>query len=71
MKGTIVISASTLALLEAHALPGSKFVSGVRARADGRFDVSVEDDVADSLAIIHDDPDLAIRLLCSSGVGHA
>ena len=67
----IILRTSTLALIEAHATPGVPFLNNSRPLPDGRREVLVGEDVAESLAHIHPDPDLAIRLLCSSGVGHA
>lgn len=66
----IILRESTLALIEAHATPGVPFLNTSRPIGNGLCEVMVGEDVAESLAHIHADPDLAIRMLCSSGVGH-
>lgn len=40
-------------------------------RLDGLYVISIDEEVAARLDAVHPDPDQAIRILCSTGVGHA
>lgn len=66
---TLIISAATHALLSAHSTTG--LVYPVRKQSDGRFVIDVDDEVEARLAAIDADPDRAIEILCTTGVGRA
>lgn len=66
---TITISATSYALLSAHARNG--MIYPVQKQADGRFVIELDDEVATHLSAISSDPDSAIAILCSTGVGRA
>lgn len=65
----IVISKSSHEALAARATSGV-FLAG-QERSDGMFVIVVDEEVAAKLDAIHPDPDQAIRILCSTGVGNA
>lgn len=66
---TLAISAASHALLSARAERG--FIYQVRKNADGQFVIDVDEEVAAGLASIDPDPDKAIHVLCTTGVGRA
>ena len=66
---TIVISAVSKALLDAHS--SSCACYGGRQLADTSWEIEVDEEVAFALDRIAGDPDEAIRMLCTTGVGHA
>lgn len=65
----IVISKSSHDAIAAWAI--GRFVSTARVRPDGMYVISIDDEVAARLEAVYSDPDQAIRILCSTGVGHA
>ena len=65
----IVISKSSHEALAARATSGV-FLAG-QARPDGMFVIVVDEEVSARLEAIHPDPDQAIRILCSTGVGNS
>lgn len=72
MRRAIKISAASLALLEAHAsTEEADFKKTAHPLADGGFEILVDDEVLAGLEAIDKDPDRAIAVLCSTGVGHA
>lgn len=68
MSAVIVISDASRQLLVAHSRAG--ILVGCRAVEEG-FEIELDDDVYDSLMAIDRDVDKAIRILCSTGFGHA
>lgn len=58
MTARRIISAASVAILEAHSATG--VVAGVQALEDGRFAVELDDDVAAALDDIDSDTDAAI-----------
>lgn len=72
MTGARVVSVSARSreLIEAQVRPGAR-LQPARPRADGRFDVEVDEDVLQALEALDPDIDRAILRLCSTGVGHA
>lgn len=67
----ITISAASRALLEAHVQPGRSLGAPRAEFPDGRVEIDVDEDVHASLEAIDPDPDTAIRVLCTIGVGRA
>lgn len=60
-------------LLAAEAEANGRRLSTKRSaqQGDGRWSVEVEQDVADALAAVDADPDVAIRIMFTTGVGRA
>ena len=66
----VVISADTESLLAANSLSGE--LAGHRVPLPGRrYEIILDGHVWDRLLTIDPDPDIAIRKLLASGVGHA
>lgn len=70
MSVSIAVSAQSIELLRAHVAPGKQLATGIRL-PDGRWAIEVDEEVLAHLNAIHLDPDQAIRILCSTWVGHA
>lgn len=68
---TIIISAASRALLEAAVRPGARMLPARRELPDGRFEIEVDEDVHAALLLVDPDPDAAIRVMFTTGVGHA
>jgi hypothetical protein len=66
----ITVSRETRDLLAAHVTAGCRLV-GELWRHDGRVDLLVDSIVFAHLEAIDPNPDIAIRKLCASKVGHA
>ena len=67
----ITISAASRALLEADASSHGNTLRGPVQAPGGRFFVELEDDVLAALARVDPDPDVAIRTMYTTGVGHS
>lgn len=68
-KTFVIISAASRALLAARAYNGR--LSGGEVQPDGRVLVELDSDVYDAMASVDPDIDTAIRVMCTTGVGHA
>jgi hypothetical protein len=66
---TIIISNASHDLLVAHSMTGR--LLGGRQLADTSWEIDIDEDVAFAMDRISGDPDRAISMLCSAGVGHA
>lgn len=64
----ITINERSVELLAARSLSGN--VSGAK-KVPGGFEVEVDDEVAASLEFLDQDPNKAIFILCTTGVGKA
>ena len=70
MSVSIAVSDDSIALLRAHVAPDKQLAVGLRLPR-GRWAIEVDDEVAAALAAIDADPDKAIAILCTTGVGHS
>lgn len=70
MSHSIAVSQASIDLLRAHVAPGRELATGIRLSSD-RWAIDVDDEVFAALTAIDADPDKAIRVLCSTGVGRA
>lgn len=66
---SVSISPETRALLEAHTTMG--VLGDTTLQADGRYSIDLDPEVLARLRLISTDIDEAIRVVCSTGVGHA
>jgi hypothetical protein len=72
MMHRIKISPSSHDLLVARAAHQGKVMRSGRRLPDGRFEIEVDDEVMVALeAIAPGDPDEALRIMSTTGVGHA
>ena len=67
----ITISAASRALLEAHVQPGRSLGAQRRELPGGRVEIDVDEEVGAALEAIDPNPDEAIRVLCTTGVGRS
>lgn len=64
---SIILNAASLALLYAR---GAKSGTAEQVGPD-QFEVEVDEEVKERLALVHDDPNEALHILTTTGVGHA